>query len=115
MKKAIFSFAGVLVGMGIAAELLQGITFDKMETVVFAGLVLGAVYLIVRPILRIVSLPLNIITVGLFYVVLDAALLWFATSYYDTIHIESFGVAVFAAVIVNVSRGLFGMLAGRGK
>ena len=114
MKKAIFSFVGCTVGMAIAAYLLPGILCDSLETALVAGAVLCGVYLVVRPVLRIIALPLSFLTMGLIYVALDAALLWFATSRLEGMSITTVGTAVAASLVVNLTRTLFGALAGRG-
>lgn len=114
MKRAIFSFVGCVVGMAIAAYLLPGIAYDTLETTLLAGAALGGLYLVLRPILRVVALPLGLLTMGLIYVALDAALLWFSASYFDTMTIGTVGTAVAAALVVNLIRSLFGALAGKG-
>lgn len=114
LKRAIYSFVGCVVGMAIAAYLLPGILCETLEVSLWAGAVLGVVYLVLRPLLRLVALPLSFLTMGLIYVALDALLLWFAASRFAGISIATAGTAVVAAVVVNVIRAFFGALAGKG-
>jgi len=59
--------------------LLPTVNFSDWLTLVLASLVLTLLYSVVRPILKILTLPINIITLGLFSSVINASLLWLTT------------------------------------
>ena len=62
------------LGLWLASIWVHGVRIDNMKTLVLAALLLGAVNTIVRPIAFILTLPLTILTLGLFLLVLNAAM-----------------------------------------
>ena len=61
-------------GLWLASQWVPGVAFDSVPTLLFAGLLLGVVNAIVRPIAFILTLPITIVTLGLFLLVLNAAM-----------------------------------------
>ena len=61
-------------GLWLASQWVPGVRFDTPATLLLAGLLLGVVNAIVRPIVFILTLPLTILTLGLFLLVLNAAM-----------------------------------------
>ena len=78
--------------MGIAYYIVPGITIRDFYSALVAALVLGLINALIKPILLLLTLPINIITLGLFTFVLNALLFWFASTI-----VKGFGVADFAA------------------
>jgi len=90
------------LGLWAATELLSGFTIDSPMTLILAGLLLGVVNAIVRPILLLLSLPALLLTLGLFLVVINAALLGLVALMLPGFQIQGFGTAVVGALIVSV-------------
>jgi putative membrane protein len=67
-----------------------------------AGLVLGVLNLIVRPILKIISTPLIIVSLGLFLIVINAIILWLAAQLTHYIVIENLIALLWATIIIAV-------------
>lgn len=111
MRKASYSILGCVVGTVLAALALPGVHADDWTVAVLVGVVLGAVYLVARPILKLLALPFALLSLGLIYVLLDAALLWFVVARFEGYAVESFGWAVTAAAVVNLSRSLLRVMA----
>ena len=66
-----------IVGIGISAYLLDGVTFDgSFQTILLVGAVMGLLMFFVRPLLGLITLPLRIITLNLFGLVIAMALIW---------------------------------------
>jgi putative membrane protein len=61
-------------GLYLATRWVHGVRIDNMETLLLAGLLLGVVNAVVRPIAFVLTLPLTIVTLGLFLLVLNAAM-----------------------------------------
>ena len=62
------------IGLWIASVYVPGVHIDNVKTLLLAGLLLGVVNAIVRPIAFILTLPITILTLGLFLLVLNAAM-----------------------------------------
>lgn len=67
-----------------------------------AGLVLGILNLIVRPILKMVTLPLIIVSLGLFLIVINAVILWLAAQLTGYIVIDNYIALLWATLVVAV-------------
>ncbi len=82
---------------------LPGITIDNFyEGVVFA-LILTAVNSILRPILLLLTLPITVLTLGLFTLVVNIFTFWFASELSYGVHVESFSAAFWGAFIVWIT------------
>jgi len=98
------------ISLLVAAWLVPGIHVDHDGWAVFAGmaLVLGLVNAILRPILKLLSCPLIILTLGVFVLVIDGLTLWLASSIATRwfgvgFHVDGFWSAFFGALIVSIA------------
>jgi putative membrane protein len=90
------------LGLWIASEIFDGVWFDSTSPLVVAAVLLGIVNALVRPLALIVTLPLTVLTLGLFLLVLNAALLGLVALVVPGFHIAGFWTAVGAALIVSL-------------
>jgi putative membrane protein len=90
-------------GLMLAAWLLEGIELTGPPSLLFAALVLGVVNAIVRPIMLVLTLPITILTLGLFLLVLNGAMLGLAALLVPGFAIDGFGTALFGAIIVSLT------------
>jgi putative membrane protein len=100
-----FILRGVVAALGLwaATKMLSGIHIDTAATLIFAGLLLGLVNAIVRPFALLLSLPALIFTLGLFLLVVNAAMLGLVALLLPGFRIEGgFWTAVGAAIIVSI-------------
>ena len=102
------------LGLWIATFFVRGLHFDAPETVIVAGLVLGLVNALLRPVLVILTLPITIITLGLFLLVINAAMVALVARLLPGMHVAGFWPALGAALIVSVI-GWFGGALARGR
>ncbi|MBI4524306.1 MAG: phage holin family protein [Deltaproteobacteria bacterium] len=87
----------------LVSRVISGIRIDDFLAAVFAALVLGLLNALIRPILVILTLPLNILTLGLFTFVINALMLWIAAAVVSGFSIDRFfPTAVLAAVLLAV-------------
>jgi putative membrane protein len=93
----------VMVGLWLASVLVPGINFASGWTLLGAALVLGIVNAIIRPIVVLLTLPITILTLGLFLLVINAAMLGLVASFFSGFHISGFWAALFGAVIVSIT------------
>ncbi len=88
--------------MLLAAQFVPGITVEAFwPTAIIAALVLGVLNLVVAPILKILTLPINILTLGLFSLVINAIVFWLLT-FLDGITISGFVAAFIGSLIVAI-------------
>jgi putative membrane protein len=88
------------LGLWVASLLLPGISFDSTTTLAIAALLLGVVNAVVRPIAFFLTLPLTVVTLGLFLFVLNAAMVGLVARLLPGFTISGFWTAIGAAVIV---------------
>jgi len=92
----------VALGLWVAAELVDGIVVQGIWTLLGAALLLGLVNAVVRPIAILLTLPVTIITLGLFLLVINAAMLALVAWVFEDFAIAGFWPAVFGALIVSI-------------
>lgn len=106
MARCLINFIAILV----TAQLVQGIQIDAWTTALLAALVLGVVNAIIRPVLYILSLPLTVLTLGLFTFVVNALMLLLTASIIPGFVITGFWVAVLAAIVISVISAIMSAL-----
>jgi putative membrane protein len=89
------------LGLWVASELLSGLTFDSTAKLVLAAIVLGVVNALVRPIAFILTLPITVVTLGLFLLVLNAGMVALVAWMVPGMKVAGFWTAVGAALIVS--------------
>ena len=95
------TFLCCLLAVPTLPKLVGGISYDSLYLGVAAGAALGLVYLLVRPVLRILTLPIGCLTLGLFGYGLDAAMIYALGEYLPGFHVASLESALLAAVFLS--------------
>lgn len=92
------------IAVWVAAQLLdqRGFSVQGVEAVVLFSLVLGILNALVKPVLLLLTLPLNLITLGLFTLVVNGFVFWLAAQFPLGIQVADFGAAFLAALVVTV-------------
>jgi putative membrane protein len=100
----------------LAAAIVPGIEIRGVLAALGAGLVLGLVNAVVRPVLLVLTLPLTLVTLGLFLFVLNGLCLWLTSLLVKGFEVHGFWAAVFGALIVSVVSWLLtAFLSDRGR
>jgi putative membrane protein len=86
----------------LAASIVPGIEIRDVLTALGAGLVLGLINAVVRPVLVVLTLPVTILTLGLFLVVLNALCLWLTAQVVKGFEVQGFWPAVLGALLISV-------------
>jgi len=84
------------------AYLIPGIYVDSFYVALIVAVLLGLVNLVLRPILILFTLPINILTLGLFTFVINGLLFWFIASFVDGFMVDGFITAIIGALAVSV-------------
>ncbi|WP_405979728.1 phage holin family protein [Streptomyces sp. NBC_00158] len=99
--------------LAVAVWLVSGITLDdgsstgrRALTLILVALVFGLVNLIVKPVVKLLSVPLFILTLGLFTLVVNALMLmltsWLAGKFDLSFHVDGFWTAVLGGLIISI-------------
>jgi putative membrane protein len=86
----------------VAAQLVPGIAITGLTPLILAALVLGLINAIVRPILVILTLPLTLLTLGLFLFVLNAFCLWLTSRLVPGFEVHTFAAALLGALVISI-------------
>lgn len=86
----------------LVAYIIPGIEISGLYAAIIAAIVLGLLNSVVKPLLVILTLPITILTLGLFIFVINAGLFLFAASFIDGFTVDSFITALVGSVIVSV-------------
>src|SRR5882672_8537666 len=93
--------AAVLLANAIFPELIKVQSEPKIVAVLIFALVLGVLNAFLRPILLLLTLPLNLLTLGLFTLVVNAIVFWLASQFDVGVHVADFGAAFIGALVVS--------------
>jgi putative membrane protein len=86
----------------VVASIFQGIHFDNNRAMIAAAVVLALVNTYLRPLVVVLTLPINILTLGLFTLVINAAMLELVSWLIPAFHIDTFWTAVGGALVISV-------------
>jgi putative membrane protein len=116
MTGFIFRLLIVALGLWLASEVVPGIEVKGVGTLLGAALLLGIVNAVVRPLLVILTLPATIFTLGLFLLVINAAMLGLVAWMFDNFTIAGFWPALFGSIVVSITGWLASYFIGpRGR
>ena len=98
-----------LLLLAFVAWVVPGIEIRGFFALIFAGIILAVLNAFVRPILILITLPLSILTVGLFVFIINGFIFWLASHIVKGFDISSFWTAVWGAFIYSVASLLVNM------
>ncbi|MFA6408283.1 MAG: phage holin family protein [Candidatus Paceibacterota bacterium] len=104
--KIFFQWFIAALSIGIAAYLVPGVHVTLIGTLI-AAVVLGALNLFIRPILLILTLPINILTLGLFSLVINALLVMLASWLVPGFFVAGFWTALLFALVLAIINWVF--------
>ncbi|MBL7045849.1 MAG: phage holin family protein [Parcubacteria group bacterium] len=107
--KIILKILATVLALLLVANYVPGIEVASFYTALIVAVILGVINLIVKPILVILTLPINILTFGLFTFVINALLFWFVATFVDGFSVDWFVPAFLGALILTA----FGWVANR--
>ena len=100
-----FLIRAVVVGIGLwlASQIVPGVGFRSGESLIAAALLLGIVNAFVRPILVILTLPITLLTLGLFLLVINGLMIELVSYFLPGFVVTGFWPAFFAAIVVSLT------------
>lgn len=102
MKSIFVHLLSYSLALYLTAQLVQGLYFDTLGALILGAVVLSIVDAIVKPVLMVLTLPLNLLTVGLFTFVINGAMLKISALLVPGMDVGSFWVTTFAALVLTV-------------
>jgi putative membrane protein len=93
----------VALGLWLATKIFSGLQFDSPGVLIAAALLLGLVNAVIRPIAIILTFPLTLVTLGLFLLVVNAAMMGLVAWMLDGFSISGFWTAIGASVVVGIT------------
>ena len=85
----------------LVAYLYPGVQVQNFTSALIAALVIGLFNMVLRPVLVLLTLPVTIVTLGLFLFVINALMFWAAASILDGFHVNGFGAALLGSLIYS--------------
>ena len=92
------------------AEALPGIYVEGYGTALIVAIVYGLINVTLGTVLKLISIPFIIISVGIFLFIINAFLLWLTDQLMDDFEIENFGTTIVAAIIITISDTVLGWI-----
>ena len=90
-------------GLWLSAKFIPGIEVPKVENLVLVALILGVANAVVRPIVVFLTLPLTILTLGLFLLVVNAAMIGLVSLVPLGFHVQGFVPAILCAILTGIT------------
>jgi putative membrane protein len=103
-------FAVNALALLVAAQIFHKIWFDNQQATIIAAVVLALVNTYLRPLVVILTLPINILTLGLFTLVINGLMLELVSWLIPAFHVEGFWTAVGGALVISVVSCLLNLL-----
>jgi putative membrane protein len=101
-----------LLALVLAARLIDGIRIQSLGMGILAAGILGVVNAVIRPVVLILTLPINLLTLGLFTLVINALMLQFVSYLVPGFTIETFRAAFWGALIISLVSWLLNIFVG---
>jgi putative membrane protein len=92
----------VALGLWLATAWVSGVSIDTPETLLMAGILLGVVNSVIRPIAIVLTLPMTVLTLGLFLLVINAGMVALVAWILPGMHVNGFGAAFWTAILVSI-------------
>lgn len=115
MVRFIFRVLFAAAGLWLADRLVPGISSDGWMTLIIAGLLLGIVNAVVKPVVVVLTFPITILTLGLFLLVVNAAMLGLVAWFLDGLVVRGLLAGVLGSIVVGVASWAGQVLIGDGK
>jgi len=100
--KLVFNWLINAAALYVTTRLVPGVQVAGLESLLIAAVAIGLVNTIIRPILRFVTFPITVLTLGLFYFVLNGALFYLAAYFTPGFELESFVSAILGAIAMSI-------------
>lgn len=108
----------ILVTSGLVlliAHFMPGVHVAGFTTALIVAIVLGLLNIFIKPILVILTLPVTIVTLGLFLLVINALIILLCTNIVGGFHVDSFWTALIFSIVLSILQSIMNGILGEGK
>jgi putative membrane protein len=102
----------IALALWVTAYVLPGVEFSSWQALAISAIVLGLLNALVRPILVLLTLPITVLTLGLFYLIVNGFTFLLASKLVPGFEVSSFWWAVLGALVVSLVSWFVGSVAG---
>jgi putative membrane protein len=113
--RALINWILSALAVWVVSRLISGFHITSIPAALIAALVIGFVNATLGALLKLITLPLTILTLGLFWLIINALMLELASAVVPDFHIDNFFAAFWGAIVLSLVNMLFRWLAGTGK
>lgn len=110
MAKFLVRLVFAALGLWVASQIVPGVHVSNTGTLIVAALLLGIVNAIVRPVVFILTLPITVLTLGLFLLVVNAAMIGLVAMLLGGFRVDGLGPGILAAIVTGVISWIGGMV-----
>src|ERR1700756_4132410 len=103
------------VGLWLSAVLMHAVAYNSLGSLIAAAVLLGVVNAFVRPVVFVLTLPLTILSLGLFLLVVNAAMIGLVSVLLHGFHVHGLWPGILAAIITGIASWIGGMVMGDAK
>ena len=90
------------VGFWVASRIVPGVHASGLGSLVAAGVILGVINVLVRPILILLTIPLTLLTLGLFLFVVNGITVWITAAFLKGVDVDGLWPAILASIVITV-------------
>lgn len=101
-----------MAGLWLSAQVVPGVDFTSTGSLIAAAIILGVVNAIVRPIMVVLTFPITVLTLGLFLLVVNAAMIGLTAMFLDGFVVDGLWAGIGAAIVTGVVSWLAGAFIG---
>lgn len=112
MTRLVLRWALNSLALFIVMRLITGIQIDRFQDLLLATLVIGLLNVFLRPIIVLLTLPVTLLTLGLFTLVINGLIFYLASHLVSGFHVAGFGAAFLAALLFSLFSSVLNMLFG---
>jgi putative membrane protein len=102
MVRFIVQALAAAFGFWVASRIVRGVHARSVASLIAAGVILGIVNALVRPILIVLTIPLTLLTLGLFLFVVNGITVWITAAFLKGVDVNGLWPAILASVVITV-------------
>lgn len=102
----------VALGLWVADQIVPGIEIADLPTLLLAAALLGFVNAVVRPLIVVLTLPITLLTLGLFLLVINGLMLGLVAALVPKVHVAGFWAALLGSIVVSITSWAASSLVG---
>jgi putative membrane protein len=112
MIRFIIQAVVTMVGLWLSAQIVPGVGFTSTGSLIAAAVILGLINAVVRPIMVVLTFPITVVTLGLFLLVVNAAMIGLTAVFLDGFAVQGLWAGIGAAIVTGVVSWIAGAFIG---